>query len=226
MPSRCAAPPLTLGQGAYAADGYARVTGGLGVLCTTFGVGELSAVNGIAGAFAERVPVLHIVGVPTTKMQDAHRVLHHTLGDGRFDAFAQLQSHISADQAIIKSVDSTGPFGQSAAEQIDRVIRSAIIKCRPTYLSLPTNLFYAKISRAPLDTPLTYRSVVKSAVQPAVDDALVEHVISSIVALYEGAKDPIVIVDACAVRYHVLDEVRELLEATGMTYCASVALAS
>lgn len=48
---------------AYAADGYARVSG-VGALLTTFGVGELSAINGIAGSFAEYVPVLHIVGAP------------------------------------------------------------------------------------------------------------------------------------------------------------------
>ena len=34
----------------YAADGFARIKqGSIGVLLTTFGVGELSAVNGIAG---------------------------------------------------------------------------------------------------------------------------------------------------------------------------------
>lgn len=48
---------------AYAADGYARVSG-VGALLTTFGVGELSAINGIAGSYAEYVPVLHIVGAP------------------------------------------------------------------------------------------------------------------------------------------------------------------
>lgn len=48
---------------AYAADGYARMSGA-GALLTTFGVGELSAINGIAGSYAEYVPVLHIVGAP------------------------------------------------------------------------------------------------------------------------------------------------------------------
>ena len=65
----------------YAADGYSRVKGGLGVVITTFGVGELSALkyvprlahklisSGIAGCLAERVPVLHIVGAPSTQLQ-------------------------------------------------------------------------------------------------------------------------------------------------------------
>jgi alpha-keto-acid decarboxylase len=47
----------------YAADGYARMRG-IGALCTTFGVGELSAINAVAGSFAEHVPVVHVVGSP------------------------------------------------------------------------------------------------------------------------------------------------------------------
>src|SRR5450755_135323 len=63
---------------AYAADGYARVRGrGLpGVLVTTYGVGELSAINGIAGAYAEHVPIIHIVGM-TSRMQQRARMMIH-----------------------------------------------------------------------------------------------------------------------------------------------------
>ena len=50
---------------AYAADGYARIRG-IGAFASTFGVGELSAINGVAGAFAERVPVVAITGSPAT----------------------------------------------------------------------------------------------------------------------------------------------------------------
>lgn len=47
----------------YAADAYARIHG-FGALLTTYGVGELSAINSIAGAYAERVPLLHMAGFP------------------------------------------------------------------------------------------------------------------------------------------------------------------
>ena len=49
----------------YAADGYARLRG-YGALVTTYGVGELSAINAIAGAMAENIPIVHIVGLPET----------------------------------------------------------------------------------------------------------------------------------------------------------------
>ncbi len=51
---------------AYAADGYARIKG-IATLITTFGVGELSAINGIAGSYAENVPVIKNHGYATNK---------------------------------------------------------------------------------------------------------------------------------------------------------------
>jgi indolepyruvate decarboxylase len=53
---------------AYAADGCARVKG-VGAVSTTYGVGELSALAGIAGAYAEHLPVFHLVGMPHMALQ-------------------------------------------------------------------------------------------------------------------------------------------------------------
>ncbi len=68
----------------YAADGYARVNG-VGAFVTTFGPGETSALCGVAGSYTEFVPVVHIVGYPSMKAQRKHAILHHTLGEGRFE---------------------------------------------------------------------------------------------------------------------------------------------
>ena len=51
-------------NGAYAADGYTRIKGFPAVLITTYAVGELSAMNGVAGAYAEHAGMIHIVGMP------------------------------------------------------------------------------------------------------------------------------------------------------------------
>ncbi|MCW2936623.1 MAG: thiamine pyrophosphate TPP-binding protein, partial [Actinomycetia bacterium] len=59
----------------YAADGYARVHG-IGALCTTYGVGELSAINAIAGSYAENVPVIHITGMPAMPVQKVRAPVH------------------------------------------------------------------------------------------------------------------------------------------------------
>lgn len=47
---------------------------------TTMGVGELSAINGIAGAYTEQVKVIHIVGTTSTAAQKQNLMIHHCLG--------------------------------------------------------------------------------------------------------------------------------------------------
>ena len=85
---------------AYAADGYARVRG-FGALSTAFGVGELSALNGIAGSYTEHVPVFHLAGMPNTKTQRERRLVHHTLGKGEFDVFLKMSRPAVCASAIL-----------------------------------------------------------------------------------------------------------------------------
>src|ERR1700676_1734473 len=44
--------------GAFAADGFARVTGHPGVICTTAGPGATNALTGVAEAYGDSIPVL------------------------------------------------------------------------------------------------------------------------------------------------------------------------
>lgn len=84
----------------YAADGYARLKG-IAAMVTTFGVGELSAVNGIAGSYAERVPVIQITGAPTRAVEQDGKYVHHSLGEGRFDDYRNMYASITTTQAYI-----------------------------------------------------------------------------------------------------------------------------
>ena len=61
--------------GAFAADGYARVTGQPGVICTTAGPGATNALTGIAEAWSDGVPVLLVSG------QTNHDRLHEECGN-------------------------------------------------------------------------------------------------------------------------------------------------
>ena len=123
---------------AYAADGYARMQG-CGALLTTFGVGELSALNGVAGSFAEHVPVLHIVGAPSTSAQQRRECLHHTLGDGNFDHFRQMSAPVSVAQGVLDAAN--------ARDEIDRVLRDIVRHSRPGYLLLPADIASLPTSR-------------------------------------------------------------------------------
>lgn len=126
---------------AYAADGYARMQG-CGALLTTYGVGELSALNGVAGSFAEYVPVLHVVGAPCCRSQQRQELLHHTLGDGEFDHFRQMSAPISVAQGVLNA--------RNATDEIDRVLHEMMKHRRPGYLMLP-----ADVAKAPTAKPVT-----------------------------------------------------------------------
>ncbi|MGW6623623.1 thiamine pyrophosphate-binding protein [Nocardia sp. NPDC055002] len=51
------------------ADGYARSTGGLGVVAATSGGGAVNLVAGLAESFTSRVPVLALIGQPPTSLE-------------------------------------------------------------------------------------------------------------------------------------------------------------
>ncbi|OUT23045.1 hypothetical protein CAS74_001351 [Pichia kudriavzevii] len=115
----------------YEADGYARING-FASLITTFGVGELSAVNAIAGSYAEHVPLIHIVGMPSLSAMKNNLLLHHTLGDTRFDNFTEMSKKISAKVEIVYDLES-------APKLINNLIETAYHTKRPVYLGLPSN---------------------------------------------------------------------------------------
>lgn len=123
----------------YAADGYGRLRG-MSAVVTTFGVGELSATNAIAGSYAEHVPVVHIVGGPSKDAQGARRALHHSLGDGDFEHFFRISREITCAQANLMPA--------TACREIDRVLCEVREQKRPGYLLLSTD-----VARFPTEPP-------------------------------------------------------------------------
>ena len=61
----------------YAADGYARATGLLGVVVVTYCVGSLSLINAVAGSYSDDIPLLVISGAPNTNDSKSHHIVHH-----------------------------------------------------------------------------------------------------------------------------------------------------
>jgi indolepyruvate decarboxylase len=112
----------------------------MSALVTTFGVGELSAANAIAGSYAEHVPVVHIVGAPSKDTQAARRVVHHSLGDGDFERFLRMAREITCAQANLVPATAT--------REIDRVLSEVREQKRPGYLLLATD-----VAEFPTDPP-------------------------------------------------------------------------
>lgn len=186
---------------AYAADGYARVKG-ISAMITTFGVGELSALNGIAGAYAEQVPLIHIVGSPSTTAERNGLLLHHTLGNGDYNVFKNMSAQISCYVAKLNRVNEI-------ADEIDHAIRECWVRSRPVYIMLPSDMTTEKIEGARLREPI---DLSEPPNDPEKEDYLVDVILNDLYA----AKNPIVLVDACAIRHRCVAEVNDLLNKTGL----------
>jgi indolepyruvate decarboxylase len=114
----------------YAADGYARIRGAA-MLATTYGVGELSAINGVMGAKAERSLVFHVVGMPSYQHQRLHKIAHHTLGDGVFGNFVELSAGAACCHAVINP--------ENCIVEMERVIAEAHRNHQPAYIVVPSD---------------------------------------------------------------------------------------
>lgn len=184
---------------AYAADGYGRVKG-LGCIISTFGVGELSAINGIAGSYAERVGLLHVVGMPPTSAQTKQLLLHHTLGNGDYTVFHRMATEVSCHSAVI--IDT-----ELCAEQVDECIRKAYVFQRPVYMGIPVNLVEMLVDSAKLNQPINL-SVPPN--EPSEEKEVVEQILS----YFYKATNPVIVADACVTRHRVETETQELCQRT------------
>ncbi|MBD2450216.1 alpha-keto acid decarboxylase family protein [Nostoc sp. FACHB-152] len=185
---------------AYAADGYGRING-IAALVTTFGVGELSAINGIAGAYAEKVPVVAITGSPATKMQSSGALVHHTLGTGDFSLFAQMYEKVTVAQAYLTP--------ENATAEIDRVLRECLLRKLPVYISIPMDVAKHEVTAPsnPLIPPV-WQS----------EPATLAEVVDACVAMLEKAQKPVILADFAVDRYRLQQELRQLLAVTGYPY--------
>lgn len=184
---------------AYAADGYARIKG-IGAFASTYGVGELSAVNGVAGAFAEHVPVVVITGSPATIHFHNRPLLHHTLGN--YQTPLRMYEQITTASTQLAS-------GDTAPAEIDRVLSACLARQQPVYISLPADVVTMKCSKP--------GAFVFPKPAPSNADALRE-AIQEAVAMLDQARKPVVIGDVELIRFKLQKEFAGLLDKTGFPF--------
>jgi TPP-dependent 2-oxoacid decarboxylase len=114
----------------YAADGYARLNG-MAAFTVTNAVGALGAINGVAGSYAEHVPVICIAGSIPLRSIERGLGMHHTMGDGTWDRFLGAFAQVTAAQARLTP--------RNAVTEIDRLILTAWREKLPVYLELPSD---------------------------------------------------------------------------------------
>jgi pyruvate decarboxylase len=124
----------------YAADGYARVNG-ISACFVTFGVGGLSAINGIAGAYAENLPVIIISGAPNSNSIQRREVVHHTTGTNDHAYIRRMFQEVCCHTECIISPDH-------APLQIDNALYQAVTQSKPVYIDISCNISNSQIAEA------------------------------------------------------------------------------
>jgi indolepyruvate decarboxylase len=194
---------------AYAADGYARIKG-VAALCTTYGVGELSAINGVAGAYAEHLPVFHLVGTPNISTQAARALMHHTLGNGEYDLFRRMSEPVVCASAVMNP--------QNVAFETERLIFEALYHRRPVYMAFPADLAGqpmlgdARPIAAPGSNPDTLRAAI-DAIVAAVDKASTACVLPGILVTRTGLRNALqTVIDSSGLPFATMFMAKSVLD--------------
>src|ERR1035437_188277 len=184
---------------AYAADGYARMNG-MSALSTTFGVGELSALCGIAGSYGEHNVIFHIVGMPNMQILQNHAIVHHTLGNGEFDLFMKMTSAVVCGKTVLTP--------ENCVQEVERVIAAAIEFHRPVYIAIPKNYVNENVSFCP--------ALVKVPVKS--DPEMLEEVVSIIINKLSNSKKACIMPGIFVDRFGLKDMTTAVVNASGLPY--------
>lgn len=179
----------------YAADGYARQKG-YGALVTTYGVGELSAINAIAGSYAENVPVIHIVGAPSTDILKGANLYHHNFQNPEPQTFMEAFKNVTAATAFLSK--------DSIKIDIDRVLKVLVNEKKPVYIAIPQDVALMKVP----DRIVFYERVS--------DTETLETVVRLIAEKINSAGNPVIIADTLIKRFDSVDPFREFVQKTGI----------
>jgi indolepyruvate decarboxylase len=192
---------------AYAADGYARVRGAA-ILTTTYVVGEASALNGVLGSKAERLPVFHLVGWPSARLRRTRRQLHHTFGDGEIEQF-----RVPSELAACVSAALTP---ENAVRELERVIDTALHERRPAYITIPYDY-----GRMPVIGKPVKGSPLADVTSAHSDQVELEGAMKAILAALGAARRPVILAAFTLARYGVTREAEALVKASGIPFATT-----
>src|SRR5215831_3209090 len=162
----------------FAADGYARSTRRLGVVCVTYGAGGHNVINPVAGAYAEQVPLLVVSGGPGEAEQKLSGV-HHQAKDveGQCRMFAE----VTCAARVLR-------HPERAAEEVAEVVQAVMTQHRPGYLEIHRDMV-----GVPIPVPKAIQSWTGSFPAPASDRRKLAEAVGDTIAHLERARRPVLI---------------------------------
>ena len=192
----------------FAADAHARLQG-LGVAVVTYGVGALKLLNPVAGAYAERSPLLVISGAPGVRESDGHALLHHSIRAS--DTQQRFFHEVCAETARLDS-------GRTAASEITKVLAAMQRESRPGYLELPRDCL-----TRPLPWPLPPLAVPAPAPEPA---PLHRQRGEALLSWLRSRQRPVVLAGIELHRFGLQADLLTLLEREGWPFATSLSAKS
>jgi indolepyruvate decarboxylase len=186
----------------YAADGYARIRGA-SMLCTTYAVGELSALCGVMGAKAERSTIFHLVGMSSMRHQHLRKVVHHTFGDGVFQNFINISGQAACVTAVLTP--------DNCVYEMERVITTAMTNRQPAYIIVAEDF-----ATRPVSGP-----AVEPYPEPKSDADELKAAVGAALAKIQAAETGCILPAFTVSRFGLQAEVTALIEASGLPFATT-----
>src|SRR4051794_9658838 len=157
----------------FAADAYSRLNG-IGLVCVTYCVGGLNVLNAIAGAYAEKSPVVVISGGPGLTDREKDPLLHHKVKT--FETQRRVYDEVTVASTIL--LDE-----QTAASEIVRCVEACLKHKRPVYIEVPYDIVDRVIPTC-CEPP---------AVKRESDAATLSAAVGETIAMIRAAKKPVIL---------------------------------
>jgi pyruvate decarboxylase len=185
----------------YAADGYARAKG-LAAVVLTYAVGNLSAVNAVAGAYAEDLPIIVISGGPNSNDRAENNLIHHSLATHDFLFCRDIYARITGDTVVIDHV-------ADAPALIERALASAVRKHKPVYIEIACNLASAKVP-----APVAYGPFSNEVLMPKSNAHALEAAVLAACEMLDQAVKPILVAGVKLRSFNACQSFQQLADAS------------
>src|SRR6187401_1927960 len=167
----------------FAADAYSRING-IGLVCVTYCVGGLNVLNAMAGAYAEKSPVVVVSGAPGRKDREKDPLLHHKVKT--FETQRRIYDEVTVASTVL--LDE-----QRAASEIVRCVEACLRHKRPVYIEVPHDIVDREI-------PITGISLATSDQS---DPHTLEAALQETLSLIRAARKPVILAGVELARYRM-----------------------
>jgi indolepyruvate decarboxylase len=186
----------------FAADAYSRING-IGLVCVTYCVGGLNVLNPIAGAYAEKSPVVVVSGAPGVADREKDPLLHHKVKT--FETQRRVYDEVTVASTVLLEEER-------AAGEIVRCVEACLRHKRPVYIEVPHDMVDRMIPTHQIPPP----------VRPHSDPQTLSAAMTETLNMIASAKKPVILAGVELHRYGCTDRAVKLAERLNIPIAADL----